>query len=135
MRLILIEDNAFMAYDIQSRLNMLGIFSIALYATVDDAVQDPMRSGEPYDIALLRQNVDPRQDLTHLWQLYRDVGVRHLFLMGIYSDSLERILLRATTSLELPMHEILRLPLKQPALKSALTPYLIPQCACALEHY
>lgn len=134
MRLILIEDNAFMAYDIQSRLNLLGIFSIALYATVDDALQDPLRSGESYDIALLRQSIDPRQDLIHLWQLYQDIGVRHLFLAGIYSESLERILLRATTSLELPMQEILRLPLRQPALKLALMPYLKPQCASAQGH-
>lgn len=135
MRLLLIEDNAFMAYDIQSRVNLLGIFSITLYATVDEALNDPLRSGEPYDVALLRQGVDPQQDLIHIWQLHKEIGVEHIFLTGIYHDLLQDALLRATTSLELPLHDILRLPLKQPALHFALQPYLTPECAAAVGHY
>lgn len=135
MRLLLIEDNAFMAYDTQSRVNLLGIFSITLYATVDEALQDPLRSGEPHDIALLRQGVDPQQDLIHIWQLYKELGVTHVFLTGIYDDGLQNALLRAATSLGLPLQSILRLPLKQSALHFALQPYLTPECAAALGHY
>ncbi|ARU88915.1 hypothetical protein [Pseudomonas sp. M30-35] len=135
MRLLLIEDNAFMAYDTHRCVNLLGIFSITLYATVDEARQDPLRSGEPYDIALLRQGVDPQQDLIRIWQLHKELGVEHIFLTGIYDDALRNVLLRATTSLELPLHDILRLPLKQSALHFALQPYLTPECVAAVGHY
>ena len=121
MRLLLIENNAFLAYDIQSSLNLLGIFSIALYATVDEALQD---SCKPYDIALLRQGFVPRQDLVNIWKLNKMLGLEHIFLTGIYGDNIQAALLRATTSLELPLHDILRLPLKHPALQLALTPYM-----------
>lgn len=135
MRLLLIEENAFMAYDIQSRVNLLGIFSITLYSTVDDALRDPLRSREPYDIALLRQGVDPLQDLIHLQELHKKLGAESIFLTGIYGRLQQKALLRATVSLGLPLHDILRLPLKQPALHCALLPYLTPQCLAAVRHY
>lgn len=130
MRLLLIENNAFLAYDIQSSLNLLGIFSIALYATVDEAMQGSCKS---YDIALLRQGFVPRQDLVNIWKLNNKLGVEHIFLTGIYGDTIQAALLKATTSLELPLHDILRLPLKHPALRLALAPYLSPNCPAVLE--
>ncbi|MBM7060769.1 hypothetical protein JQX08_08605 [Pseudomonas sp. UL073] len=113
MRLLIIENNPFISHDAQVKANELGVYSLQICDSVEDAQHHAAHSSLGYDLALVRQDEDPFSDLLNLEALYHKGRADHVALMGNYSAHQRKALMRAALARKLPLLAIIPLPLSQ----------------------
>lgn len=120
MRLLIIESNPFASHDAQVTANELGLFSLQLCDSVEDAQRQAAHSSRGHDLALVHQGEDPFSDLQNLEALYHKGCADHVALMGSYSAHERKSLMRAAIARKLPLLAILDLPLNPQQMLEAL---------------
>ncbi|UVE16416.1 hypothetical protein NVV93_12415 [Pseudomonas sp. LS44] len=120
MKLLIVESSPFAGYDAEVKANELGIFSIQLCDTVEDAQRQVAHSSLGYDLALVRQDHDLFSDLRNLEALYHKARADHVALMGSYSAAQRKTLMRAAIARKLPLLAIIDLPLNQQQMLDSL---------------